>query len=204
MIHAEKQRLRALLRERAEVRPSGDSSDLITRLTRLDCWEESSSVLLYAALPGEPDPMGIMRLFPEKHFLFPRVNGTFLELYRWTSGGRWIPGPANFPELKEPDPDSWELWHAGEIDLALIPGLGFDTEGRRLGRGKGFYDRLLGDPLFRARKVALAWEWQIAEQIPTEDHDVTMDLIVTEKRVIRPTALQDQADWTSHQKADRS
>lgn len=60
MIHAEKQRLRALLREIAATKAPGDPAPLITRLSRLEWWENSSSVLLYAALPGEPDPVGIL------------------------------------------------------------------------------------------------------------------------------------------------
>jgi 5-formyltetrahydrofolate cyclo-ligase len=204
MIHAEKQRLRALLRETAATKAPGDPAPLITRLSRLEWWENSSSVLLYAPLPGEPDPMGILHQHPEKEFFFPRIKGTDLELFRWSAESRWISGPSNFPNLNEPDPESWERASAGKIDLALVPGLGFDTKGGRLGRGKGYYDRLLGDPLFGARKVALAWEWQIAEAVPTEAHDVLMDLIVTEERVICPAGDLDQADWTSPPKADRS
>lgn len=192
MIHAEKQRLRALLRETAATKSPGDPAPLITRLSRLDWWKNSSSVLLYTPLPGEPDPLGILHQHLEKEFLFPRIKGIDLELYRWTAESNWISGPSNFPDLKEPDPESWERSSVGKIDLALIPGLGFDTRGGRLGRGKGFYDRLLGDPLFRARKVAVAWEWQIVEAVPTEAHDVPMDLIVTEERVIHPASGLDK------------
>lgn len=204
MIHAEKQRLRALLRETAATKSPWDSTALIARLSRLEEWMSASSVLLYAPLPGEPDLMGILHQHPEKEFHFPRIKGSGMELFRWSAGSLWNSGPSNFPDLKEPDPETWSRSSSGNIDLALIPGLGFDTKGGRLGRGKGFYDRLLGDPLFRARKVALAWEWQIAEAVPAEAHDIPMDLIVTEERIIRPASGPDQADWTSTPKADRS
>ena len=204
MIHAEKQRLRALLRETAATRPSGDSAPLIARLSRLEEWVKASSVLLFAPLPGEPDPMSLLKHHPEKKFLFPRIKGTGLELFHWSAECRWIPGPSHFPSLREPDPECWEPAAPHHVDLVLIPGLAFDSGGGRLGRGKGYYDRLLADPSFHARKVALAWEWQIVEAVPTEPHDALMNLIVTEERVIRPAGDLNQADWTSPPKADRS
>lgn len=61
----------------------------------------------------------------------------------------------------------------------LIPGVGFDLNGSRLGRGKGFYDRYLHDR--DVLKIGLAWSEQIVEQIPVESHDSDMDFIITEE-----------------------
>lgn len=63
-------------------------------------------------------------------------------------------------------------------DWYLVPGLGFDLNGHRLGRGKGFYDRYLAE--HKGLKVALALSMQLEEKILTEDHDVRMDFIITE------------------------
>jgi 5-formyltetrahydrofolate cyclo-ligase len=63
-------------------------------------------------------------------------------------------------------------------DWLLIPGLGFDLQGGRLGRGKGFYDRYLEDT--KVTKIALAWSEQIVESVPVESHDCRMDFIITE------------------------
>jgi len=60
----------------------------------------------------------------------------------------------------------------------LIPGVGFDLEGRRLGRGKGFYDRYLEGK--RVLKIGLAWSEQIKDKVPVEGHDCHMDYIITE------------------------
>ncbi|MCX7804629.1 MAG: 5-formyltetrahydrofolate cyclo-ligase [Planctomycetota bacterium] len=72
----------------------------------------------------------------------------------------------------------------GEIDLAVVPGRAFDIHGRRLGRGAGYYDRYMSSPGFRAIRVALAFDCQVLDSIPALPHDLPVDIIVTESRVI--------------------
>ncbi len=67
-----------------------------------------------------------------------------------------------------------------EIDAALIPGIAFSKNGGRLGFGKGYYDRFLSD--FRGLKIGICYDFQVTDTLPTEIHDVKMDLIITEKR----------------------
>ena len=68
-------------------------------------------------------------------------------------------------------------------EIIIVPGLGFDSAGRRLGRGKGFYDRYLSD--HPAIKIGLAFEVQMTKEIPTEPHDVRMDFVVTDQRIYK-------------------
>jgi 5-formyltetrahydrofolate cyclo-ligase len=70
-----------------------------------------------------------------------------------------------------------------EIDIIIIPGIAFDVKGYRLGRGKGYYDRFLLK--MKAKKIALAFEYQLLPKIPHDKHDIRMDYIITEKRVIK-------------------
>ena len=71
----------------------------------------------------------------------------------------------------------------GQLDLAVVPGVGFDLAGRRLGRGGGHYDRFLASaPGLPA--VGLAYEFQIRDVLPGEPHDRDVNWIVTEERVI--------------------
>jgi 5-formyltetrahydrofolate cyclo-ligase len=70
------------------------------------------------------------------------------------------------------------------IDLVVVPGVAFDTCGNRLGRGKGYYDRLLALPEFRARTVAFAFECQLVDTVPHEAHDRGVETLITEDRVI--------------------
>jgi 5-formyltetrahydrofolate cyclo-ligase len=74
-----------------------------------------------------------------------------------------------------------------QIDLAVVPGLAFDLEGRRLGRGKGYYDRFLAQPGCRALAVAVAFEFQVVPTLPSEKHDRDMTLVFTEDRIVRPS-----------------
>lgn len=79
-----------------------------------------------------------------------------------------------------------------ELDLAMVPGVAFDRRGARMGHGFGYYDKLLEHVRPDAPLIALAFECQLFDEIPTQDHDVFMDKIVTERDVYpgrgRPTA----------------
>ena len=69
------------------------------------------------------------------------------------------------------------------IDLIIIPGIAFDCQGNRIGHGMGYYDKLLKKNM-NAHRLGLAFEFQIVENIPTEHHDVKVEKIVTEERII--------------------
>jgi 5-formyltetrahydrofolate cyclo-ligase len=75
---------------------------------------------------------------------------------------------------------------AAEIDVWIVPGVAFDTAGHRLGHGMGYYDRLLTQARPEARLIGVTTERRIFPDIPFDAHDVPMDLVVTEARVINP------------------
>lgn len=72
-----------------------------------------------------------------------------------------------------------------DIDLVIVPGLGFDEQGNRLGRGRGFYDRFLSHPDFRGSSCAIALEEQVVPSIPVGPSDVGVDMLVTDVKVRR-------------------
>ena len=69
------------------------------------------------------------------------------------------------------------------VDVAILPGLAFSKRGVRLGYGKGVFDRLFSNS--KAIRIGLAYDFQIVDEIPKEEHDLVMDMVVTEKNVIR-------------------
>jgi 5-formyltetrahydrofolate cyclo-ligase len=71
-----------------------------------------------------------------------------------------------------------------ELDLVMVPGTAFDPRGGRMGQGKGYYDRLLSRARPDAPLVALAFDCQIFDEIPVATHDVFMDLVLTESRMV--------------------
>lgn len=78
--------------------------------------------------------------------------------------------------------------HAREVDLIMVPGVCFDYRGARIGHGKGYYDRLLANTRPDAPRIAVAFECQIFEHIPTDAHDQFVDTIVTEERIYQRPA----------------
>jgi len=158
--------------------PQG-SGEHLRRVLEHDSWKQAASALLYAPLPGEPDTTVLSRHNESRFIIFPKIEGACLGLYRQAEGSRWVNGPYG---LQEPDPETWKKVSPDEIDLALIPGLAFDLEGGRLGRGRGYYDRLLGHPGFKGVKIGLCWEHQIVPMVPRSNSDILMDGIITEER----------------------
>lgn len=192
MIFAEKQRLRAQMRRRAaSFSTHGGDSASLKMLSRIISLSRPDAIFLYSPIAGETDPLPIMEMHGDLSFLFPKITGDHLEVYRMSSGGSWISGPFG---ILEPDPGSWEAVSPADIDLAVVPGLAFDHAGGRLGRGKGFYDRLLGDPAFRGIKVGLASEWQIIEEVPCEVNDIRMDLVVCGEKIHDPGSMLDKLE----------
>ena len=86
--------------------------------------------------------------------------------------------------ILEPDPQRCKVVPVDCIDIAIIPSIALDEKGGRLGTGEGYYDRLIPELSITTRKVTLAIEEQIVQQVPMESHDKHVDIIITEKRVI--------------------
>jgi 5-formyltetrahydrofolate cyclo-ligase len=91
------------------------------------------------------------------------------------------PGPRGVPE---PDKSRCKAVPIERIDIAIIPGIAFDEKGARIGTGKGYYDRLIPKLPITTRKVSLALEGQIIQQVPMESHDKHVDIIITDERII--------------------
>ncbi|MFH1157140.1 MAG: 5-formyltetrahydrofolate cyclo-ligase [Pseudomonadota bacterium] len=87
-------------------------------------------------------------------------------------------------ENLEPDPAVCKKVSVDQIDIAVIPGLAFDEKGGRLGFGDGFYNRLITRLPETTRKVSIAFEEQIVDQIQMESRKFNVDIIITDKRVI--------------------
>ncbi|TAL55603.1 MAG: 5-formyltetrahydrofolate cyclo-ligase [Nanoarchaeota archaeon] len=94
--------------------------------------------------------------------------------------GKLVDGPYS---TKQPPCEKKRAVKLSSIDIAIVPGVAFDKKGNRIGYGKGYYDRLLSK--IDAKKVGLAYGFQVFENLPAESHDIKVDYIVTENRVIK-------------------
>ena len=185
---AEKQRLRTLLRRQrralswqAVKKNSGWTAD---RLCTQAMFHQARQVLLYSSDDNEVDTEGLWWEARRRGIAvyYPRVttDKREVEFVRRHDNEPLIPGV--FDLLVPPGEDL--LTSVSQTDLVLVPGVGFDWVGHRLGRGRGYYDRALRGVLARALRVGLAYECQVVSHIPVDPHDERMDYIVTEKRLI--------------------
>jgi 5-formyltetrahydrofolate cyclo-ligase len=86
--------------------------------------------------------------------------------------------------ILEPKKDSAKICDPEEIDLVIVPGVAFDINKNRLGYGAGFYDRFLKSVKPDCAKVGIAFEFQIFEAVPVEEHDIPLDFVITEERIL--------------------
>lgn len=149
-------------------------------------WRKAEVVLLYAALPDELDLSLLLTSALEqgKRVALPAYEAS-LEAYRL----REVREPARDLTvgrfgILEPRPETQEI-SLKLLDLAVVPGLGFNQAGVRLGRGQGYYDRLLGGRT--GCKWGVGYSWQVGLDFPGEPQDVTMTALVT------PSGLQECA-----------
>ena len=168
----------------AEVRVAASGAILARILARAD-FMSAQAVLLTLPFRGEWDTLALVRaaLAAGKTVAVPRVDiGTrMLELHAITDPERDI--GAGYRDIPEPLPACPRI-SRDAIDFVLVPGVAFDRQGRRLGYGGGYYDRLL--PLLspRAARVAGAFELQLVDRVPAAPHDVAVDAVVTESRAL--------------------
>jgi len=156
-------------------------------------FQKAGSVLLYVSFRSEVNTMNYLEdvLSLGKVLILPRVDPKkrTLRLFEVRDVSELSHG---YMGILEPPATKEREVSLNAVDLVIIPGTGFDITGSRIGYGGGYYDRLLGyesKQLARVEKhittIALAFEEQIGTTIPTEPHDIKVDMIVTEKRTIR-------------------
>lgn len=155
------------------------------RLLGLPEFRRAGSVLLYASFRSEVSTVEIIEeaLAMGKAVSVPKSDPEALSLTpRSITGlGDLSPGYMGIPEPRDAAP----MVANNEVEMVIIPGTAFDPNGWRLGYGKGYYDKFLHGLKGRVLLVALAFEEQLVEGLPHEGHDVPVDIIVTDKRVIR-------------------
>ncbi|MFQ3671835.1 MAG: 5-formyltetrahydrofolate cyclo-ligase [Verrucomicrobiia bacterium] len=158
---------------------------MVEALGRLEIWRKAGTVLVFQPRVDEPDitPLWSGGFDPAKRWVFPRVEGDHLVLYRVEDASGWSPGPFG---ILEPTIDGEGRVDPAEVELALVPGLAFDRGGGRLGRGKGFYDRLLGEPGWRGVALGVAWVETRQEALPLEPHDRRMDGVLWSDGTVAP------------------
>lgn len=159
------------------------SEQIQARALALDCYRAADAIALYSPIQNEVDTGRLLdhALASGKRVYLPRWLGQDYGFGQIASRSDLVAGrlgilePIGAPGLAGADNQNF---------LVFVPGVVFDTRGNRLGRGAGYYDRLLGRIRGSARIAGLAYEFQIVEAVPAEEWDYGMHFIVTEERTI--------------------
>jgi len=186
---AQKNELRVRIRAAVKTMPpekrTSDSEKICALLGAQPYFLSAESILFFAPLPEEPNLWPVLgdTMVGKKVVALPcfdadnqvyqprRVTDLHVQII---SGKFGIREPVETCLAIPPD----------ELDLVLVPGVAFGLDGHRLGRGKGYYDRLLQN--FSGTKIGVAFDEQIVDVVPSEPNDVRMDLILTPTRSVKP------------------
>lgn len=150
------------------------SAAIMELVEQTDAFGHADVVLLYWSMADEVQTHAFVeRWYRQKTLLLPCVDGDNLRLRQYTGTDCLVPGEQF--GIGEPTGPEWT--DLGAVQLIVVPGVAFDSAGHRMGRGRGFYDRLLASTP-SAVKMGIAYGFQVLDTIPTEPHDIKMDLII--------------------------
>lgn len=161
--------LKKLLTE-GEKRRQADS--VFAQIEQLQQFKAATDIAVYWSLDDEIDTHRfIEKWFNRKRLWLPVVVGDDLIFRQFEGTDKMTAGAFGILE-----PTGRQLDNVAQIGLIIVPGVAFDLQNNRMGRGRGFYDRLLANS--QAFKIGAAYNCQLFSQIPTEQTDIPMDLVV--------------------------
>jgi len=189
--HRKKQEMRTLDGQKRRImqpeRVKAESHAIIEQIERMQCFKEAKTVMVYYPIHNEVDLRHLVHLYQdEKTFLLPAtISSKKMEIRVWHKDTPLLKGRFGIPE---PNTPAW----TGPVDLILVPGVAFDKECHRLGRGGGYYDRFLKH-YRHATKVGVCYEFQLHHHVPCGYFDMPVDRVVTPKETIEA-----QSDDSAH------
>ena len=152
------------------------SQGIMAQVEQLAQFQRASIVLLYWSMDDEVyTHKFVNRWYKEKTILLPCVDGDDLRLRQYTGPECLQSGP----QFGIGEPTGPEFTDLDKVEMIVVPGVAFDKHNNRMGRGRGFYDRLLKSTP-NAIKVGVAFNFQLFDEIPVESFDVPMDIVVSE------------------------
>lgn len=169
-----------LKRSYSEKELNSFSFNALNRLEQTNDFIRANCIALYHAIPGEVQTAEfIEKWYQKKVILLPIIEGDNLRLLPYLGKEQVKTGQFG---ILEPDCKT-ETCIEYKVELMIVPGIAFDRNLNRMGRGKGYYDRLLST--LSAPKAGLCFHFQLMTEIPTETFDIKMDFIITDKEIIQ-------------------
>ena len=171
---------KSVLEKRKKVNIAQESNKIYQNFIKSKYYDKANSIMSYMNINTETETGSINKeiLDDDKTLLLPVLINNEIKVSKYTFEDTFKVGIFNIPE-----PSPFREYDKQWVDVLLVPGVAFSPKtGHRLGYGKGFFDRFLKD--FKGTKIGLCFEEQLVEDIPFEPQDITMDALVTEKRII--------------------
>lgn len=148
----------------------------MNKVEQLLQFQQAHTILLYWSMEDEVQTHDFVnRWYKEKTILLPCVDGDDLRLRQYTGPECLVSGE----QFGIGEPTGPEYTELEKVEMIIVPGVAFDTHNNRMGRGRGFYDRLLKSTP-NAFKVGVAFGFQMVELVPTEAFDVPMNAVLSE------------------------
>lgn len=159
---------------------------ICSKLRELEQFKQSKVIFAYAGSKNEVSTSSLIQdiINEEKDICLPltKKDSIELEFYRiFDMNEDLMVGRYG---ILEPIPNPVRLVSQQDAEVIIIPGVAFDLSLNRIGYGKGYYDNFLSNISKKVAKIALAYDFQVLENIPSEENDIKMDMIITEKRII--------------------
>ena len=145
---------------------------VFARLEKMAAFMMADKILMYNSLPDELSTRAFIDKWAgRKHFFLPRVNGVDLDVLPYDRTRMHL----GAFRIEEPDGD--DTVDVDTLDLIVVPAVAYDDKGNRVGRGKGYYDRLLSRA--RAVTIGVAYDFQLFDAVEVEPHDRAVDIVIT-------------------------
>ena len=153
------------------------------RLTETDVYRAAEVIMVFLSLPTEVDttPLVLQSWRDRKRVLAPKVSWEQRRMLPIEV--RSLSDGLEETRLGLREPAQGVPFPLDQIDVVIVPGLGFDVSGNRIGRGRGFYDRFLAQSEWHGVSCGLALEVQVVEHVPTGEQDMRIDMLVTDAAV---------------------
>ena len=148
------------------------SEKILSKLEQHPDFVNAHSVMLYSALPDEVQTQAFLEKWHlKKQIILPTVVGDDIIPVEFGKNTTFAVGDFN---ILEPQNEPY----TGNFDLIVVPGVAFDRQGNRIGRGKGYYDRFLCQHL-DVKRIGICFDFQLVDEVPAEPFDIRMDEVIT-------------------------
>lgn len=169
-----RKQIKLLKQEQAEEDKKLQSELIFKKLEQLTVFKSAETIMLYWSMVDEVITHEfIEKWWQMKTILLPVVDGNILKIRQYSGKNSLVNGE----QFGIPEPTGPEFKKIEKIDIIVVPGVAFDRQNNRMGRGGGFYDKLLATT--KAFKIGVCYNFQLIESVPVEDHDFCMDKILS-------------------------